>query len=65
VDLEVKIDLAQLQQEFNLMTETQLIGVVPDQATKSRLQRYYGEMLKSTNNVPVCHLSPETIVVGA
>jgi hypothetical protein len=41
VDLEVKIDLAQLQQEFNLMTETQLIGVVPDQATKSRLQRYY------------------------
>jgi hypothetical protein len=38
VDLEVKIDLAQLQQEFNLMTETQLIGVVPDQATQHDLK---------------------------
>ncbi len=55
MDLEVKIDLAQLQQEFNLMIETQLIGVVPDQATKSRLQRKYaeGEMLIKSNTVPV------------
>jgi hypothetical protein len=31
VDLEVKIDLKELQDEFNLMTESQMIGVVNDQ----------------------------------
>jgi hypothetical protein len=31
VDLEVKIDLQELQDEFNLMTESQMIGVVNDQ----------------------------------
>jgi hypothetical protein len=33
VDLEVKIDLIDLQREFDAMTKSQLIGVVTDQAT--------------------------------
>jgi len=41
VDLEVKVDLAELQQEFNLMTESQLIGVVPDQAKNAFLNSKY------------------------
>jgi hypothetical protein len=34
VDLEVKIDLQELQDELNLMTESQMIGVVNDQEYK-------------------------------
>jgi hypothetical protein len=34
VDLEVKIDLQELQDQFNLMTESQMIGVVNDQEYK-------------------------------
>jgi hypothetical protein len=32
VDLEVKVDLMELQEEFHRMTDSQLIGVVTDQA---------------------------------
>jgi hypothetical protein len=41
VDLEVRIDLQELETQFDLMSDGQLFGIVTDQATTARLTVQY------------------------
>ena len=41
VDLEVRVDLQELEAQFDLMSDGQLFGIVTDQATTARLTVQY------------------------
>jgi hypothetical protein len=41
VDLEIRVDLQELETQFDLMSDGQLFGIVADQATAARLAVQY------------------------